>query len=257
MHTTPDMDRADTMNHYITPIKKKKIEFHPELNYKQIENNQEEIRISSSTNKNKNSNNPNSNFYSINSSNNISSINSYNNSNNNNADYSNNNNSSQISNFLENKSFEFPRSSDNEQISSASKRYYSSPFSNFLAHSPVSFQNYLNSYSCESINVLLLKKKQQHGKIDAKQNNLPVSQNPSLTAALNVEYQSGIGINSFINEKECEYAKHRTPIKLNVNLNAENKFISPKSNDKSIFFTFIMNTYFYVSIFFRIFFIIE
>lgn len=243
MQKTPDFDRA-SMNYYITPIKKKKIEFHSDLNYKQTEIPEETINSNFDNNTNISNqilNNHNLNLYSAfntntnnnnpNNTNNNSTNNSNNNNLNNNNLNNNSNNENLISNFHENKNFELTRKSENELISSAYKRYFSSPFSNFLFHSPVSFQNYLNCYSRENINVLHLLKKKQYGNFDSKQKDV---QRNICFGTLNSEYQNAI--NNEVYVKESENAKHKTPFKVNTNLIADNKFVSPKSNDKSNFF---------------------
>jgi len=221
---TPDFN-SSSMNYYITPVKKKKMDFNSELNYKSMEN-QEENNLNNSTNQNLN-------FYSINNFNNPdNNINENININNDIITNTNNNNtyfnSNQNLNFSETKNLEMLKRSENELMSSAFKRYFSSPYSNFLKQSPASFQSYMNCYSRENINVLHLLKKKHYGNPETKQTE--DSQNIGLNA-LNNEFECNL-VNE-VYEKESECGKYKTPFKINANLKGDNKFISPKSNDKS------------------------
>lgn len=127
-------------------------------------------------------------------------------------------NSQIISNLnycLGDKSFENNRKTENEINNNPSCiKYFYSPFSNFLFHSPVSFQGYLNSYSRDNINVLNLLDKKRTGIAEV------------------IRDKPGKEPEKLINNEEFEKEKIKTPFKIHSNISLiENKFNSPKPNE--------------------------
>jgi hypothetical protein len=159
---------------------------------------------------------------------------------------------------------------ENEQIypktNSNYKRYFQSPYSNFLFHSPVSFLNYLNNFSRSSnINVLDLKNKQNMNinlnkkiesmdmegvfkKIDASLNegnksNLNININNSNnidTSNFNAYENTKNNINLNVKQKNIKKSKSKLKSKSKIyKLNNEEFSMSNIFDEKNI-----LNTYF-------------
>lgn len=175
---TPEYAKAPT-NFYITPIKKQRIKFTNE-NYINNDNRNEENCLNNNPNLNLNSN-----F--INNQNEI-----YNRSNN-----------SNLGNKTEEKNF----------ITSTYEKCFKSPFSNFLFHSPASFENYLECFSRKKINVLNLINKNKCGLNEQKEINLQYNNaiNP------NNEIDKNFYFNAYAEDSTIDYNQKqveilRTPI---------------------------------------------
>lgn len=265
IHKTPDFDRA-SINYYITPIKKKKMDFNSEINFKPIDNQKNNIQLSNSNLNNSNSTTQILNFYSADTiiettetninntydpnSNNLNSDslgnnNVYNNnnfSNFNNFNYNNSNTNQNLNS--ESKNFEILKRNETELMCSAFKKYFSSPYSNPLKQSPASFQNYMNSYSHEKIDVLKLLNKKHYGNHESKGNENNPCNNIGLDC-LNNQFDSSLANDEY--EKENENgANNKTPFRINSNLIAQNKFISPRSNDKSNYHDYYYSFLFFI-----------
>lgn len=205
---SPDFDRAST-NFYITPIKKKKIKYtNEDLNY--YDNRVQENCTNNFQNSN---NNKTSNEFL-------------------NEECNNTNHKSDNSNSPK-------KADDKKSLSSSYKKLFKSPFSNFLFHSPVSFENYLNCFSRKKINVLNLIKKNKCALSAQKEHDLDLNELNEHLSAVNkedvVNIERGIGFD-FNAHKESGRGILRTPVKNKKRkILKHNGYSDLNSSDKSIF----------------------
>ena len=144
---------------------------------------------------------------------------------------------------------------------SFNKKYFNSPCSNFLFHSPKSFLNYLNSYSRDNINVLNLLKNKKNSTSENKENEnhknylvktpnkLTFSENDNKTKHLKEISSFTVDYSEIFNPKplnsnkeikceckiiinESEFSSEKKSIKQNISKNIflEEKYTSNKNN---------------------------
>lgn len=215
---TPELDKT-AVNFYITPIKKKRINFTNE-NYTNNENLAAEIYSNINQNPNLNSN------YKYDQ----------------NEFYNKSNKNSNSSN----------KTTENKKnfISSTYKKCFKSPFSNFLLHSPASFENYFNCFSRKKINVLNLidknkcelNKQKEKSSLNIMNNDLNFKNNFNLENSTNNNeldcnayllnsFDGNYNSNSNNNDKQIEIL--RTPV--NNNKNRKRKILKQQINSEVIY----------------------